>query len=345
MRKYIVVCFLLMWGSLLACGVSSQLMSPVPTPSPVQYAIGPNSIRDNLAGLPGYRTQLTIDFSGKRNGDAVQGTVEASTEVTEKPEAQHYTSRLEGHLPKFPAGVSEYYRFGDQVYLKKVGDTLWSQFTVADADLATNTTPASMGFLDLEKFIVLPSTVATPPFTETLSGLPVIRYSFTETDLSDPDVILDRAQGEVWVADPGDYVVKYVLSTTQRVTLPNPATHLFDEGQLTLHYEMSDVGGDFTIAPPADFPTTNILANLPRLSDAEIVSAFPDLLEYVSATTPLSATQFYQSELTAQEWTEDNVAVFVEKARLVFSKDDQTLTIIITPLNDGQHIKVLLDVQ
>ena len=261
MRKYSIVCFLLMWGSLLACGLSSQLISPVPTPTPVRYSIGPNSIQDNLAGLQSYRTQLTVDFSGKRNRDAVQGNIEASREVTQEPEARHYTFRLEGHLPQFPPGLSEYYRFGDQIYLKKAGDTLWSQFS------GVGTTPASMGFLDLEKFMVLPPTVVTPPFTETLNGLPVTRYSFTETDLSDPDMIFDRAQGEVWVATPGDYVVKYVLSTTQRVTLPGPTTHLFDEGQLILHYEMSDVGGDFTIVPPADFPTTNLLANLPRLSE------------------------------------------------------------------------------
>jgi len=309
----------------------------------VQYAVGPSSVQNNLSGLQSYRTHLTVDFSGNRNGGVVKGNIDVSTEVTQEPAALHYTFRLEGQVPKIPAGVSEYYRLGDRVYLKKAGDTLWSQFSGA------NTTPTSLGFLDLEKLIALPaSAVSTPPVTETLNGLPVTHYTFNETDLSDPSLIFDQAQGEVWVASPGDYVVNYVISTTQRVTWPAP-THLFDEGQLTLHYEMKDVNGDFTINPPADFPTTNVLTNLPRLPDAEIVAAFPDLIEYVSSTTPISATQFYQNELAAQDWTEETVAVFAEKARLVFSKDDQTLSIIIIPLDaeqkGGQNIKVLLDIK
>jgi len=339
MRKYTIVYLLIVWASLLACGVSNQLTSPVPTPTPVLYPIGPVSVHDNLADVQSYRTQLTVDFSGNRNGDVVKGNIETSTEVTQAPEALHHTFQLTGQLPKTMAGVSEYYRFDDQVYLKKAGDTLWSQF------IGANTTPNAMGFLDLEKLIVLPLTVTTPPVTETLNGLPVTRYIFDETNLSDPGVIFDHAQGEVWVAIPGDYVVKYVISTTQRVTLPDPTTHLFDEGQLILHYEMSDVDAAFTIDPPADFPTTNILTNLPQLSDAEIVSAFPDLIEYISATTPISATQFYQNELAAQDWAEENVSVFAEKARLVFSKEDQTLTIIITPSDDNQNIKILLDIR
>lgn len=339
MRKFTVVFLLIVWSGLLACGLSNQLTSPVPTPTPVQYPVGLASARDNLADLQSYRTQLKVDFSGNRNGDLVEGNIETSTEVTQAPEALHHSFRLEGQLPKMVAGVSEYYRFGDQVYLKKAGDTLWSQFS------GTNTTPAAMGFLNLEKLIVLPATVSTPPITETINGLSVTRYIFAETDLSDPDVIFDQVQGGVWVATPGDYVVKYVISTTQRVTLPDPAAHLFDEGQLILQYEVSDVDEDFAINPPADFPTTNTLNNLPRLSDADIVSTFPNLIEYVSATTPVSATQFYQNELAAQEWTEENVSVFEEKARLVFSKEGQTLTIIITPLDNDQNIKVLLDIR
>ena len=75
-----------------------------------------------------------------------------------------------------------------------------------------------------------------------------------------------------------------------------------------------------------------------------IISVFPDLVEYVSATTPLSATQFYQNELAALTWTEEHASIFQEKARLTFAKDGQILTIIITPVGDSQKIKVVLDI-
>ena len=147
------------------------------------------------------------------------------------------------------------------------------------------------------------------------------------------------------MAASGEYVVQYTISTTQRVTLPDPQAHLFDRGQFTLHYTLHELDEDFSINPPADFPTTNTLNNLPRLPDAEMVAVFPDLVEYVSATTPVSATQFYQNELAAQEWTTETVSVFAEKARLVFSKENQTLTIIITPADTGERINVLLDIR
>jgi hypothetical protein len=337
MRKYELVCLLIIWGGLLACGISNQLTSPVPTPTRVQYPIGSSSVRDKRPNLRSYRTQLTVDFSGNRNGGTVKGNIEASTEVTREPAALHHTFRLEGQLPKIPAGVSEYYRFDDQLYLKKAGDTLWSQF------IGANTTPGSLGFLDLEKLIVLPLTVTTPPITETLNGLPITHYTFNETDLFDASVIFDQAQGEVWVATPGNYVVQYVISTSLRIVIPDPKAHLIDQGQLTLRYTLTDVDADFTIPPPADIPTNNTLSNLPRLPDAEIISVFPNLVEYLSATTPLSATQFYQNELAVLAWTEEHASIFQEKARLTFAKDGQILTIIITPTEDNK-VKVMLDI-
>jgi hypothetical protein len=328
----------------LACALPanlSQIISPLPTPTPVRYAIGPDSVNEGLDHLQRYRTRITVDFTGSRNGDAVQAHLETNTEVTQQPSALHHILEIEGTLPhaNMPLGVSEVYRLGGQIYLKKAGDTLWSQFAGAHA------TPPQFGFFDLERFVVLPKTVLTPPVTATLNGQAVRHSSFTETDLDDPAIIFDRAEGEVWVAPSNEQVVQYVISTSLRVTLPNPQSHLFDQGHLTLHYTLSDVNADFTIDPPANTPTNNVLNNLPRPADAKTIAAFPNLMEYTSATNPVSATQFYQNELTTRAWVEENVSVFKEKARLVFSKEDQTLTIIITPLDNGQTIKVLLDIR
>jgi hypothetical protein len=328
----------------LACALPanlSQIISPLPTPTPVRYAIGPDSVNNGLDHLQRYRTQITVDFTGSRNGDTVQTHLETNTEVTQQPSALHHILEIEGTLPhaQMPLGVSEVYRLEDQIYLKKAGDTLWTQFSGAHA------TPPQFGFFDLERLVVLPQTVSTPPVTATLNGQAVRHFSFTEADLDDPAIIFNRAEGEVWVAPPNEQVVQYTISTSLRVTLPNPQSHLFDQGQLTLQYSLSDVNADFTIDPPANTLTNNVLDNLPRLPDAEIIAAFPNLMEYTSATGAISATQFYQTELTAQDWTEENVSVFEEKARLVFSQDGRTLTIIITPLDNDQTIKVLLDIR
>jgi hypothetical protein len=324
----------------LACGLTpTPEPSPEPTPTPPQFTIGPTSVSSGLSGLKSYRTNLTVDFTGNRNGEVARGHIEASTEVIQQPPALHHYLKIDGQFPKarMPAGVSEFFRINDRVYLKKAGDNLWSQFTGPDL------TPGQLGFYELERLVTLPAAVATLPITETLNGSNVQHYRFSEADLTSSNIIFDQAQGEVWVATPGDYVAQYVISTSLRITLPDPKAHLFDQGQLILHYTLTDVDADFTITPPADIPTNNTLSNLPRLPDAEIISVFPDLVEYISATTPLSATQFYQNELAALEWMEEHASIFQEKARLTFAKDGQILTIIITPTEDNK-IKVVLDI-
>jgi hypothetical protein len=326
----------------LACGLTpTPEPSPQPTPTPAQFAIGPTSASSGLSELKSYRSNLTVDFTGKRNGEVARGHIEALTEITRQPPARHDYFRIDGQIPqaKIPTGVSEFFQIGDQVYLKKAGDTLWSQFA------AQNVSPAQVGFFELERLITLPATVSTPPITETLNGLSTQHYRFSETDLTDPHVVFEQTQGEVWIATPGRYVVQYALSTTLRVIIPPPQAHLLDHGQLTLRYALTDVDADFTVTPPANIPTNNTLSNLPHLPDAEIVSVFPSLVEYTSATSPISATQFYQDELAGLEWTEDTVAIFNEKSRLTFSKERQTLTIIITSVDDRQKIKVVLAIE
>ncbi|MBN1217396.1 MAG: hypothetical protein JXM69_00590 [Anaerolineae bacterium] len=334
--------------TLLACSLNLERgkfwtalsLSPLPTPTPVLYTLGPASLDSGLDELNSYRTQITVEVAGQRNGDDVVGHLEAATEVTHRPTALHQILRIDGHLPqtRIPGGISEFYRLDDQVYLKKAGDTLWSQFTAPDPS------PGQFGFFELEHLGALPLAVFTPPLTETLNGFDVRHFHFTETDLNHPNFIFNQAQGEVWLADPGDLVVQYIISTTLRVTVPDPTAHLFEQGQLILHYTLTDVNADFTISPPADaVPTTNILSNLPRLPDATIISAFPNLVEYVSATSAISATQFYQQELAAREWNAEDVTLFQEKAHLTYTKEGQRLTLIITPTDDAQKTKIVLN--
>ncbi len=331
---------ILLWLAvlLLAC-TWSTLRAPDPTPTPIPYPVGVGSVEDDLDKLPGYRAEFTVDFEGTRHSRPANGRIETTTEVVHAPPALHYTFYQTGQLPqaKIPAGVSEFYRIEERVYLKKAGETLWTQFAGPQA------VPADFDFLDLQRLVVLPLTVATPPLTQTLKGMTVTHFVFTETNLLDPHILFERAQGEVWLASEG-YVARYTLSGTLRITLPDSKSHLFDEGQLNLRYTLTPLREDFSIEPPVEVPTTNLLNNLPRLPDADVVSAFPDLVEYLSATPPVSATHFYQNELTAQQWVEESAAVFEEKARLVFSKDGRTLTIIITPLDNSQNIKVLLNI-
>lgn len=317
--------------------------SPAVTPTPSQtFAPGLASPGAGLAKLKSYRANLIVDFEGTRNGQPAKGRLESLTEITREPAALHQYLKVETTLTQTEiiSGVSEFYRVADKVYVKK-GDTgQW--FTFTDSVVS----PADLGFLALERLLVLPATTSRPPRSELLEDRKVWRYSFTEHDLADPNIIFERAEGDLWLAQPDNYLAQYVISATLRIVIPDPKVHFFDQGRLKLRYTLTGINDALTIAPPVEaFAESEVLNNLPRLPDAQIVSVFPTFIEYTSAITPIRAALFYRDELTAQGWTENQADIFNEKARLAYAKDDEALTVLINPADEINKIKVLLDLR
>jgi hypothetical protein len=322
---------------------TSPAASPAVTPTPAQtFTPGLVSPGAGLAKLKSYRANLIVDFEGMRNGQPAKGRLESLTEVTREPGALHQYLKVETTLTQTEiiSGVSEFYRLADKVYVKRGDQGQW--FTFTDGLVA----PADLGFLALDRLIVLPATTSEPPRSELLEDRKVQRYSFSENDLADPNIIFERAGGDLWLAQPDNYLAQYVISTTLRIVIPDPKAHFFDQGHLNLRYTLTGINAPLTIAPPvAAFAESEALNQLPRLPDAQIVSVFPTFIEYTSAITPIGAALFYRDKLTSQGWTENQAEIFNEKARLGYAKDDEALTVLINPADERNKIKVLLDLK
>jgi hypothetical protein len=353
-QRRLAICFLLatLTVTVLACALNpNQLFqadttlsaSPVATPISAQpITLGLVSASDGLADLQSYRANLIVDFKGTRGGQPAQGRLESLTEVTHQPPALHHYLQVEATLPHTALipGASEFYRMADKVYVKKGDEGRWLTFINGDVS------PDALGFFQLEDLMVLPPSVSRPSQPELLDGLKVQHYSFTASDLAAPNLVFEQAQGDLWLAMPDNFLAQYVLSATLRVVIPDPKSHLFDQGHLRLRYTVSDINAHFDILPPQSvLAQSDPLSTLPRLPDAHIISVFPTFIEYTSAISPVSATLFYREALTIQGWTEDNLTVFNEKARLSYSKPGQALTILINPAGEGDEIKVLLDLR
>lgn len=334
----------------LACGFNPNalrgLLSPgTPTPEAAanaqRYALGPTSAATGLSQLASYQANLVVDFEGVRSEEAVSGRIESLTEVTQQPAALHRYLNSSTAIPRaeIAAGTAEFFQVGDTIYVKKSSADPWLTFQGAQV------APDALGFFEFDRLIVLPTTVAEPPILETLNDLPVEHYVFTETDLDDPNIVFEQAQGDVWIAADDFYVMQYVISATLRVVIPNPNTDLFHEGRLNLRYSLTDINSDLVITPPAAATSQSTpFDRLPRLPDAEITSIYPTLLEYTSAISAISATLYYRDALIAQEWAEEDIQIFNEKSHLSYSKDGQRLTVIITPAETPEQIKVTVDV-
>jgi hypothetical protein len=317
--------------------------SPAVTPTPSQtFAPGMDSPDASLGKIKSYRANLIVDFEGTRNGLPAKGRLESLTEVNRELAALHQYLKVETTLTQTEiiSGVSEFYRLADKVYVKKGDKGQW--FTFTDSVVS----PADLGFFALDRLIVLPATTTQPPQSEFLEDRKVQRYSFNEHDLADPNIIFEQAEGDLWLAQPDDYLAQYVISATLRIVIPDPKAHLFDQGRLNLRYTLTGINAASTIAPPVEaFTESEALNSLPRLPDAQIVSVFPTFIEYTSTITPVSAALFYRDKLTAQGWIEDQADIFNEKARLIYSRKDEALTVLINPADERNKIKVLLDLK
>lgn len=338
-------------GILLACNLNSgQLFfynqsawsSPGITPTPVQpISLDLASINEGLDQLRSYRASLIVEFEGSRAGQPIQGRLESLTEVVRQPPAlRHYlkVTKPITSLTLLSPGVSEFYRLGDKVYAKKGDNGYW--FTFTDSAVA----PGQLGFFELARLITLPPQVTQPPRPELLNGQKVQRYSFTAADLSDPTLVFEQAEGDLWLADPGPYLAQYVISATLRQATPNPTAHLIDQGRMKVRYTLADANSNIKITLP-DQALTGPLTALPRPPDARIVSIFPAFIEYTSAITPAGAAQFYRDQLAAQQWTEQRAELYNEKGRLIFAKGNQTMTILITPADEKGRVQVLVELK
>lgn len=315
--------------------------SPVTTLTPAPISLELKSATAGLADLESYRANLMVEFDGTRNGQPAQGRLEALTEVTRQPAALHQYLKVNTPLTgtEIISGVSEFYRVADQIYVKRGPAGAW--FTFTDSTVSA----ADLGFFALDRLIILPAVVSSPR-PELLESQKVQHFSFTEQDLSAPNLIFEQAEGDLWLAQPGGYLAQYVISATVRVVIPDPKVHLFDQGQLNLRYTVSDPNADLTITPPGKAQVERgALSRLPRLPDAKIVSVFPTFIEYTSAITPIGAALFYRDQLISKGWTENQADIFNEKARLTYAKDDASLTVLITSGDEQDKIKVLLDLK
>jgi hypothetical protein len=305
------------------------------------FTLAPASAGSGLDQLESYRANLTLDFAGTLDGEVSTGHLESLTEIDRSQAAQHryFNADVDSSNFRSVEGISQFISIEDNIFISRPGETL--KFRIEDGAAVS---PGDMGFLELEELMILPSAVLEPPRIERLNDKNVLRYSFDQDDLESAEIFFERAEGEAWVTVPGDYLMQYVISATVKTLVPIPNAHLLDEGSLAIQYKLTDINATIPITAPANPDLgQSPFAGFPAPPEAELTAVYPSLIEYTSVISPISATLFYQSGLTATGWAEESSSIFNEKSRLTFSKDDQQLTILVTPAEDPDKIKIVLD--
>ena len=224
----------------------------------------PFSATTGLAEFPSYRMTFASDFEGTRQGKPTSGTLGGLLEVTKSPEAQHLRVDMTGDTfsALAPLGMEniEIYDINGTFYLKNPQDGSWLS---VPAFLIDSMMPD--GMYKPEESIELPVTAVPQPGTEIINGVLAKRYTFGPGDLARDTSDLESVDGTIWVAEEGDYVVKYeAIISGQFENLEVSDVTLLDEGTISMMYDLSDVDGSLTLAPPEgtiSFDITKLLFN------------------------------------------------------------------------------------
>ena len=127
---------------------------------------------------------------------------------------------------------------------------------------------------------------------ETLEKIPAIHYQFDEKSVVWPFGKDGKAQGDVWVAQEGGYVLKYEL------TIQQPTGDF--QGTRSWSYLLGDIGSDLKITlPDGCLP---LLTDIPIIDGASEVIQRPRFQKYISGASLEQLTNFYKEKLNAAGW-------------------------------------------
>ncbi len=214
---------------------------PPPTEAPVApddvYTFDPADWEASVTTLSSFRQKVSLDFTA--DGTGVNSKAYYEGEVTTNPVALHSILRVEGQATaQLPSNQVEVIWIGEQVWVK-VGRRPWVAVPVTA--LETEYGGQVVGIGELLPYIQQAQRVKPD---ETINGIECKHYVYDVSNV-EGEMGMTSAQGDIWVAKDGGYVV--------RLTMNGHGTY-YDtysaSGTLNLVYDLYDVNAPITISPP-----------------------------------------------------------------------------------------------
>jgi hypothetical protein len=283
-----------------------------------------------LENLNSYRAAFRFDWSGTKDGQPVTGFMQMSSAFVREPPAQelHFAGQGLGQAAGQSAG---------EVAFIQVGDTAW--FHESESDSWMQVPAGSLNFSEglffkpediLKDFDV--SKARRSPLPQNVNGVETYQYTFDEADFDlaalPQGEEVKNAEGEVYVAVDGNYVVRLVLNADLAFA---ESGEMFDEGNVKMTFDISDVNQPIAIEPPAEAEAqTGGREDVALLSDAQIQFSSAELISYQTASSVKDAAQFYENEMPKNGWSaKEGNMVLDESAVLGYNKGSETASVII----------------
>ncbi len=270
---------------LLSCSLSLPLASSSPS-------TGGNSgdlLKDptlGLVDLAGYHATLSQDVTGTLKGAAFEH--HTKLELTRVPATGDYDFSLTIQGSDEPSTYLRVIGLGSAAYA-------WNS---PDGHCAGEYDEQPAKKLIDPTAMLSPVSKATKVGNESVNGIPATHYRFDQDSLpwADPK---PKTTGEVWIADKGGYVVKYLLN----VSAPSkPDPNGAKVGQ-TWTYEISGTDGSAPVALPQG--CLEVLTDIPVMADAQSLIRANGMTDFVTGSTGRQVLDFYSQKLPALGWKSD----------------------------------------
>ncbi|MCB8927161.1 MAG: hypothetical protein H6652_16195 [Ardenticatenaceae bacterium] len=187
---------------------------------------------------------------------------------------------------------------------------------------------------------------------ETINGIDTLHYTFDETALQNEMSELNWAQGDVYIAKEGNYVVRFRMEGEGNVSDALMALDQGDTmteariGQMVIQMDISNINEPVNITIPEACENSGAgNSEYPILEDAAEYSSFGSFVTYTTETAFADIVTFYQENLAAQGWVYDEGESLIlenSTALMYFTLDERTLTVTVTEISGSSSFTVLL---
>jgi hypothetical protein len=179
--------------------------TPEPTPTPTPIPSEPISIRQGLASLNSYQFTVHNRASGPTSQDKSETTIETSYSADKQASLIHsHTVSSSAKEPDVSTSDSTTYQIGNASCSGSEGDWEYDTQSPMQQEMAD----VSSQMLDIVPLIDDPTFVGS----EEINGIMTHHFKFQVSGFgAQSGAEVTANQGEYWLAEDGQYIVKYVL--------------------------------------------------------------------------------------------------------------------------------------
>ena len=278
-----------------------------------------------LEDLPTYRASLAYSFAGTQGGEPSNWSQTYSMTSVKDPETRLMEYSETGFDPEWTA-YPALSGFQDNIVYTRTASTdrCTASYAGTGYDTSWLVEPASK-LLKVNK-------LTGKGEEEIVAGIQTRKYDLDASAVT--DISPAEGSGAVWLAEEGDYIVKYILELTGN-------EELFGEGMtgtLKWEYQLELLDPSDGSILPVDCPLP--LPDLPMMGDASDVIDYPGYLDYTTGSSSDEVIALYRGVLPGDGYSEVGETVISEaSSHISFASDKQEILIY---LESGNLTRVMI---